>query len=53
MAVSQQRIVEAIYDCNSIVEVNDFVYIDSSGILQLARADDINTMPAIGVVVKN
>ena len=54
MAVSNQIVPPSsltdVHDCNSSVEVEDLVYIDSLGILRKAKADDPSTMPAIGIV---
>jgi hypothetical protein len=38
--------------CDASVDVGDYVYIRADGVLDLAKADDISTMPAIGKVLK-
>lgn len=41
-----------IIDCESWVEVGDYVYINESNVADLADASSENTMPCIGYVVK-
>jgi len=41
---------DAIFDCDTNVDVGDAVFTSSGGVLRKAKADSITTMPAIGYV---